>query len=374
MKKAIVLLPLGCLGFLTGCNNQPEPIAQYTVTFKNDDGSVLQQTLVDEGSYPVYEGETPQKTCEVDAHEYVYTGWDKDLAKVTQDVTYVATYDYVFLYGFYPQTLVSDKNLINQLNDTSVSGDYGYKTLNGKQYFEYISQWSYKADDGTAVKEGDSKYKYYEVQPIQWKILTEEEGTNKAFYTTYKLLIAKRYGVLTELTDDNRYDKSEITEWLNEATAPQSGKKTDVGGFYWRALSSVTDRQVATVGVDNRWPTTCDTNNRYATNDPMNAKVFLLSRLNLHNQGDGNYASETYKFGEDDLIDKERLAVTTDFARATGAGIGFNNYGIYWTRSPSDCYWAVHDNDAYCVMTDGHIIQHTIDDGRYCARPCIRFE
>lgn len=66
-------------------------INQYTVTFKNEDGKVLQTGLVDYGTMPAFNGETPVKAATVE-YTYTFAGWDQDLTKVTGDITYTATY------------------------------------------------------------------------------------------------------------------------------------------------------------------------------------------------------------------------------------------------------------------------------------------
>lgn len=123
---------------------------------------------------PKYEGDTPSKKAP-NEHEYVYIGWDKPIVKASENTTYKATYDYVFLFGSYPQTLVTDDDLINKLKD-QIAGEYGYLNYEGKVYYEHTSEQSYLADDGTRVKVNDEKYKYYEVKPIQWTILDENEN------------------------------------------------------------------------------------------------------------------------------------------------------------------------------------------------------
>lgn len=67
-------------------------VNQYTVTFKNWDGSVLQSTSVAYGETPVYAGATPTKPA-TDQYTYTFSGWDKEIAAVTGDVVYTAQYD-----------------------------------------------------------------------------------------------------------------------------------------------------------------------------------------------------------------------------------------------------------------------------------------
>ncbi|MBO6015238.1 MAG: Ig-like domain-containing protein, partial [Lachnospiraceae bacterium] len=66
------------------------PIPYYTVTFVND-GQVLSQSLLREGSVPVYEGIVPVRS---NTAQYCYTwdGWDQSLLPVSENITYHASY------------------------------------------------------------------------------------------------------------------------------------------------------------------------------------------------------------------------------------------------------------------------------------------
>ena len=65
-------------------------INKYTVTFKNYDGSTLQEETLEYGILPKYKGEEPtrEKTKE---YKYTLKGWDKEITEVTNNQEYIAT-------------------------------------------------------------------------------------------------------------------------------------------------------------------------------------------------------------------------------------------------------------------------------------------
>ncbi|MBR3691987.1 MAG: InlB B-repeat-containing protein, partial [Clostridia bacterium] len=63
----------------------------YTVTWLNDDGTTLKTDSVKYNDVPSYSGETPVKTKN-GCTAYDFSGWDKDIVAVTEDVTYIAKF------------------------------------------------------------------------------------------------------------------------------------------------------------------------------------------------------------------------------------------------------------------------------------------
>ncbi len=67
-------------------------VNKYTVTWNNEDGTLLKQDTVEYGATPSYTGETPTKAADAQ-YTYTFKGWDKQLSAVTGNVEYKAVYE-----------------------------------------------------------------------------------------------------------------------------------------------------------------------------------------------------------------------------------------------------------------------------------------
>ena len=63
----------------------------YTITWLDEDGTLLDEQDVEYGIMPEYAGETPTKEDD-EIYTYTFSGWNPAIAVVTGDATYVATY------------------------------------------------------------------------------------------------------------------------------------------------------------------------------------------------------------------------------------------------------------------------------------------
>ncbi len=70
-----------------------EQIASYTVTWKNEDGTILEtDTDVTYGTTPEYNSAIPEKEKTNNLY-YVFTGWTPEIADVTEDAVYTAVFE-----------------------------------------------------------------------------------------------------------------------------------------------------------------------------------------------------------------------------------------------------------------------------------------
>ena len=63
----------------------------YTITWKNEDGSILYKDTVTAGETPEYVGEYPTKDATVDK-TFTFKGWDKEVVAAKEDATYTAEF------------------------------------------------------------------------------------------------------------------------------------------------------------------------------------------------------------------------------------------------------------------------------------------
>ncbi|MBQ6541660.1 MAG: hypothetical protein IJL73_04195, partial [Lachnospiraceae bacterium] len=68
-----------------------EELRSYTVKFVHEDGTVLDTQTLTYGSIPEYQGTTPEKEATVQ-YTYAFKGWTPEIAVVTGDATYTATF------------------------------------------------------------------------------------------------------------------------------------------------------------------------------------------------------------------------------------------------------------------------------------------
>ena len=116
------------------------PKTGVTITWKNENGSVLDTDTILKGSVPQYTGEDPKKN-ENKHYSYEFKGWDKELAAVSEDTVYTAQFTSVGKNGLCQEDNgtywlengrhVRDKGL-TQVKDANGHNLYYYFDVDGK--------------------------------------------------------------------------------------------------------------------------------------------------------------------------------------------------------------------------------------------------
>ena len=218
------------------------------------------------------------------------------------------------LYGYYPQTHVSDQTTIDSLNNLSGAESNGWYLLNGTYYAKVAEATpygdTYYFSDGTQINV-DGCY-WFKVEPIEWKI-TSSSGDDQ--YSLFSSLVLDKHQFHSNTTT-NVYKNSDLRTWLT-------------GTFYNTVFSNGGSYlQVYTSGG-------------------LNDKVYLLD-----NNGYINYGVQ---------------CKVSDYAKAIGAILADGtDYGEYWTSTQSP-----QGGKAAKVSGDGYHHNYVDTTLKYGVRPVI---
>lgn len=312
-----------------------EHVNEYTITWKNYDGSVLKEEKYTYGSVPEYKGDTPLKP-EDDEYVYKFDGWFPNISAVESNQTYTAVFNNVSLqkhplldkstglvtYGLYPQTRISDSSLLsslNQLGDDSIESNGWY--IFGNNYYAKISGAPSSVsgshtffDDGTPIVSGETYW--FKCEAISWAILSDTNG--------YYLLSTRLLDVCRTAID---YSSSEMRTWLNED--------------FFKLAFNQSNRYISKTTIDNSaLSTDCDNNDILCGDTEDN--VFLPSYK--------GYTNDAFGFSNSTSSLAARTCKTTEYARCRGAWTSSNtetlDNGLYWTRSPASktAIWSVYQD------------------------------
>ena len=263
------------------------------------------------------------------------------VTEVVDGITYV-------YFGDWPQSVLPATSTVTV--DETVSVEMGANTYylgSDGNYYAKCAENAYKVDDqykyhdGTQVGSYGRTTRYFKVEPIKWRVLTDN-------YSGKKLLLAEN--ILTanvpyyEYTDTrtiegetvyaNNYKHSQIRAYLNGLTyqGPSSEiTKYNGNGFLQTAFTQNAQGLIAETGVDNSPETTGKIESTYATKyacENTTDKIFLLSVSEVNNS---DYFFVKYYRDEGN----PRIRYATDYAKANYLALySTDNDGDWWLRSP----------------------------------------
>jgi len=116
---------------------------KYTITFKNYNGDILQQSDWEYGTTPDYTGATPTKPSD-GVNTYEFEGWDEAISTVTGEKTYTATFR-ISGTVTYTITVVSDNTDFGTVSGSGTFSANAEKTFtaSAKECYRFV-RW----DDG----------------------------------------------------------------------------------------------------------------------------------------------------------------------------------------------------------------------------------
>ena len=384
---ALALLAITGLLALAGCKNDtvPEPTPKYTVSFNTNGGSTVASQTVESGQKatrpatdPTLEGswflgwysdeglanEFDFNTPITDATT-VYAKWSYKLHTEPSILTnYTSSHapegEWTYVeFGDWPQTILKGDVEVYETKSKEMGMFTYYLGSDGNHYVkaeEKACEVGYKYSDGSEVKQkdesGSPSTRWFKVEPIVWRVLTEDYKDPDGKSTGNALLLAEKIltGGIKWADSSNKYKESYIRQWLNgnSGTGETSDYNGDTG-FLQTAFTQSARELIADTTVDNSAASTNpasdkqwnDGKNEYASDTPTTDKVFLLSEAEAttgaHLKGltDEDYGFDEYSGSG---TGNTRIRVTTDYAKATGAYQGDPSAGYggwWWLRSPS---------------------------------------
>ena len=179
----------------------------FTVTWKNGDKTIETDELVEFGTVPSYDGEEPAMTGE-DNEVFVFSGWDKDIDEVTEDVTLNATFKK------FTRTDAKEETCEEDGNTEYYTGDDGF-------YYTYDGTDFAKIEENSWIIE--AKGHNYNVRPIwEWnEDWSEATATFVCANDSEHTVVLE--GIITESTKAGKI--GEKGEHIIVATVEFNGRK-----------------------------------------------------------------------------------------------------------------------------------------------------
>ena len=274
---------------------------QYTVTWLNEDGSEIDHVTLEYGAMPTHADATKEATAE---YTYAFAGWGKEIALVTGNETYQATF-----------TATKNSYTITWLNEDG--SEISHETL----------EYGLTPEHANIYKESTAEYTYTfagwdkEITPVNG------DATYKAVFTT-----TKRQYTVTWLNEDGTEMERQTLEY---GAMPQHADATKASTAEYTYTFAGWDKEIASVTGDETYQATFNATKNSYTITWLNEDGSELDRQTLEygampQHADATKASTaeyTYTFAG---WDKEIASVTGDETYQATFNATKNSYTITW--------------------------------------------
>lgn len=304
------------------------------------DGTILNQefiSLLDDLEVTLYAIYTNDAIEDIFFEDYDHTG-------------ILQTYIY---YGTYPQTVVSDEEVVSQLELIINTDENGYYELDGNLYAKETALLSgnYSFSDGTKITPNNTYY--FKVEPIKWRVISNTDGSvqvlSEFIIDNAQFNNTTGFDEKTEL-HSNDYETSIIRAFLNDS-------------FYNMAFSSRNQSNIDDTLVVNSVETTYP----YATNEDLVSndvtdKIYILNYEDATN--------EDYGFDSTYGHTTTRESIVTDYAIARNCSLDDvdNGFGYWWLRTPIN-----NSSEVLHISTYSTIQSRSVDSLIIGVRPAFTF-
>ena len=293
-KILSIILCITLFLWISSCAESTPSLNQYTVTFKDYDGTILREEVVQEGhnatapSDPIRDG-------------YLFIGWGEEYTNVKKNTICIAQYEK-------QNEIIVDKYTV-----------------------------TFDSNGGTIIESQQVEKGNNVIELIKWRVLEESDGTykllsemiidNRDFYHT----IDQNRIINGETIYPNNYEYSNIRAWLNGYDGSSYDVDNYTGtGFYDIAFTEEEKQLINTTLVDNGLVSTSNSTNDYICNTTSD-KGYLLSLSDTKNQNygfiSGEYENDNAKFAK--VVDYARSKFCSVYTKTDYIGNGY-----WWFRTP----------------------------------------
>lgn len=126
----------------------------FTVTWKNNDGSVLDTHIYYYDDTPVYSGTPTRVTDPSDTHSYTFVNWSPTIVAVTEDAEYTAVYRQIKFFTGYSLTLQGDIGIFFFV-DVTAAGITPDDIKDGNDSFAFTFSWGTAHTPSTDVTQNN---------------------------------------------------------------------------------------------------------------------------------------------------------------------------------------------------------------------------